>query len=184
MKQPQRCAILARVSTRHQDTESQVEALRTFAQQQGWTITAEYVDMISGSGKKQRAQFDACMLAASQKKFDVVLFYALDRLSREGMVKTVGYLEQLVRWGVRWHSYTQPFLNTGSELCDSIVLAVLSALAKQQRLDIAERTRNGLAKLKARGVRLGRPKATGQVSRTTLWRRTKLAQQASGSPAV
>ena len=183
MKQPLRCAILARVSSKHQDTESQVDALRAFAQQQGWTITSEYIDVISGSGKKTRAQFDACMLAASQKQFDVVLFYALDRLSREGVVKTIGYLEQLVRWGVRWHSYTQPFLNTGNELCDSIVLSVLAALAKQQRVDIAERTRAGLAKLKARGVRLGRPKATGKVSRTTLWRRQR-AKVIASHPAL
>jgi DNA invertase Pin-like site-specific DNA recombinase len=173
MKQPQRCAILARVSTDHQDTESQLDGLRAFASQQGWVLTAEYIDVASGSGRKARPQFDACMLAASQRKFDVLLFWSLDRLSREGIVKTIGYLEQLKTWGVGWRSYTQPFLDTGHELANSIVLSVLAALAKQQRIDISERTRTGLAKLRAKGVRLGRPEKTGTVSRQTEWRRAK-----------
>jgi len=32
------------------------------------------------------------MLAASQRNFDLLLFWALDRLSREGIVKTLSYL--------------------------------------------------------------------------------------------
>jgi DNA invertase Pin-like site-specific DNA recombinase len=41
------------------------------------------------------------MLAVSQRRFDVLLFSALDRLSREGIVKTISYLEQLQAWGCR-----------------------------------------------------------------------------------
>ena len=46
----------------------------------------------------------------------------LDRLSREGIVKTLGYLEQLKAWGVGWRSYTQPFFDTGNEMTNGIVL--------------------------------------------------------------
>lgn len=72
------------------------------------------------------------MLAASQRKFDVLLFWALDRLSREGIVKTLGYLEQLRTWGCGWRSYTQPCLDTGNEMTNGIVLSVLAAVAKQE----------------------------------------------------
>ena len=171
-----RCGILCRVSTEHQDTGSQLEALREFARQQNWIIVEEFIDIASGSGKKARPRFEACMLAASQRRFDVLLFFSLDRMSREGIVKTIGYLEQLTAWGVRWHSYTQPFLCSNSELANSIVLAVLAALAKQQRIDIVNRTRAGLARLKAKGVRLGRPVKAGAVSRQTEWRRRKRAE--------
>jgi hypothetical protein len=51
---------------------------------------------------------------------------ALDRLSRKGIVKTLGYLEQLRRWGCGWRSYTQPFLDTGNEMTNGIVLSVLA----------------------------------------------------------
>ncbi len=85
------------------------------------------MDTVTGSGKKNRPQFDA-MMAASQRKFDLLLFWALDRLSREGIVKTLGYLEQLRTWGCGWRSYTQPFLDTGNEMTNGIVLSVLAAV--------------------------------------------------------
>jgi DNA invertase Pin-like site-specific DNA recombinase len=171
-----RVAIYARVSTDKQDADNQLAQLRAFAEQQGWSIVEEFIDTVSGSGKKARPRFDACLLAASQRRFDVLLFWALDRLSREGVVKTVGYLEQLTAWGVGWRSYTQPFLDTGNEMTNSIVLAVLAAIAKQERVTISERTKAGLARVRRRGVKLGRPQATGEVSRTTLWRRSRETQ--------
>jgi DNA invertase Pin-like site-specific DNA recombinase len=121
-------------------------------------VVTEYVDTVTGSGKKNRPQFDAMMLAASQKKFDVLLFWSLDRLSREGIVKTLSYLEQLKDWGVAWRSYTQPFLDTGNEMTNGIVLSVPAAVAKQERISISERTRAGLARARRAGNKLGRPR--------------------------
>jgi DNA invertase Pin-like site-specific DNA recombinase len=79
-----RIAIYARVSTEKQDADNQLAELRSFAERQQWKTVEEFIDAGSGSGKKARPRFDACLLAASQKKFDVLLFWSLDRLSREG----------------------------------------------------------------------------------------------------
>jgi len=149
-------AIYARVSTDKQDNANQLEQLREFAQTQSWQVVTEYKDTVSGSGKKSRPQFDAVMLAASQRKFDLLLFWALDRLSREGIVKTLEYLEQLRTWGCGWRSYTQPFLDTGNEMTNGIVLSVLAAVAKQERITLSERTRAGLQRARSAGKRLGR----------------------------
>jgi DNA invertase Pin-like site-specific DNA recombinase len=173
-----RVAIYARVSTDKQDADNQLSQLRVFAQQQGWDVVHEYVDTVSGSGKRARPQFEACLLAASQRQFEVLLFWALDRLSREGIVKTITYLEQLAQWRVGWRSYTQPFLDTGNDMVNGIVLAVLAAVAKQERITISDRTKAGLARVRNSGVRLGRPQARGEVSRTTLWRRKRAATSA------
>lgn len=154
-----RVAIYARVSTRKQDTENQVPVLREFAKQQGWDVVEEFVDVISGSGKKTRPEFEKMMLAASQKQFDVVLFWALDRFSREGIVKTISYLEQFQQWNVGWRSYMQPFLDTGNEMVNGIVLSVLAAVAKQERITISERTLAGLRRARKEGKVLGRPTA-------------------------
>ena len=149
--------IYARISTRKQDELNQLAQLRDFiATQPGWNLELEFVDTASGSGKKERPQFQRMMLAASQKKFDLLLFWALDRLSREGIVKTIGYLEQLKGWGVGWRSYTQPFLDTGNDMTTGIVLSVLAAVAKQERLTISERTLAGLARAKKDGAVFGR----------------------------
>ena len=90
-----RIAIYARVSTKKQDELNQLDQLREFVKAQGWTLDTEFVDKVTGSGKKVRPQFDKMMAAASRKQFDTLLFWSLDRLSREGIVRTIGYLEQL-----------------------------------------------------------------------------------------
>ena len=157
--------IYARVSTRKQDEANQLAQLRDFATKQGWEIVAEFIDVVSGSGKKQRPQFENMMLAASQRQFDLLLFWALDRLSREGIVKTIGHLEKLKGWGVGWRSFTQPFLDTGNEMVNDIVLSVLAAVAKQERLTISERTRAGLARARREGKTLGRPEVRLNLER-------------------
>lgn len=152
-----RVAIYGRVSTKRQDEMNQLLQLREFVgQQEGWTLEAEFIDKVSGSGKKERPQFQKMMMDASQKKFDLLLFWALDRLSREGIVKTIGYLEQLKGWGIGWRSYTQPFLDTGNDMVTGIVLSVLAAVAKQERITISERTKAGLARALRDGRTLGR----------------------------
>jgi DNA invertase Pin-like site-specific DNA recombinase len=152
-------AIYARVSTRKQETDNQLQQLREFAAKQGWEIVAEYVDVVSGSGKKERPRFLAMMQDASQHRFDLLLFWSLDRLSREGIVKTLGYLQQFKSWNVGWRSYTQPFLDTGNAMVTDIVLSVLSAVAQQERLTISERTLAGLRRARRAGKVLGRPSA-------------------------
>jgi DNA invertase Pin-like site-specific DNA recombinase len=152
-------ALYARASTRKQETDNQVQVLRDFAGKQGWEIVAEYIDVVSGSGRKERPRFLAMMQDASQRKFDLLLFWALDRLSREGIVKTLGYLQQFKTWNVGWRSYTQPFLDTGNAMVTDIVLSVLAAVAQQERLTISERTLAGLHRARKAGKVLGRPTA-------------------------
>jgi len=54
------------------------------------------------------------MLAASQKQFDVLVFWSLDRLSA-GIVKTLGYLEQLRVWGIGWRASHSHFGTQATE---------------------------------------------------------------------
>ena len=150
-------AIMARVSTAKQETLNQLAQLREFASKQGWTIYAEYVDIVTGSGKKERKEFDRMMLAASQKKFDLVLFWALDRLSREGTLETLQHLQRLTSFGVDWRSYTEQYIDSCGMFRD-VVISLLATMAKQERLQIGERTRAGLERARRAGKILGRPR--------------------------
>ena len=89
--------------------------------------------------------------------FDVIVVWALDRLSREGMSRTVQLIEMLERMGIGVISYSEPYLDTTNELARNILLAVVSTLAKAERERISERTRAGLARVKRSGKKLGRP---------------------------
>jgi hypothetical protein len=86
-----------------------------------------------------------------------VLFWALDRFSREGMVPTIMYLQRLSASGIAFHSYTEPHLATDNEMVRNILLAVLASLAKVEAQKISERTRAGMARAKAQGKHIGRP---------------------------
>jgi DNA invertase Pin-like site-specific DNA recombinase len=156
-----RVAIYARVSTddKGQDPENQLRELRAWCANSGHTITQEYVEHESGrKGADKRKQFAALFDDGAKRKFDLVLFWALDRFSREGMAQTIAHLQRLTSYGVSFHSYTEPHLATDNELVRNILLALLSSLAKLEAQKISYRTKAGMARAKAKGVRIGRPR--------------------------
>jgi len=148
-------ALYLRVSTDKQETENQAVQLREFATKQGWQIIREYTDCESGSNG-DRAQFRQMLDDASRRKFDLVLFWVLDRLSREGVYQTLQHLNRLESYGVGFRSFTEPYFDSCGVFKDAVI-AIMATLAKQERIRRAERTRAGLARLKAAGKRLGRP---------------------------
>ena len=155
-----RIAIYARVSTdeKGQDPENQLRQLRQWCADAGHTIAHEYIDHESGrKGTKGRRQFARLFEDAHKRKIDCVLFRALDRFTREGMIPTIAYLQRLADHGVSFHSYTEAHLSTDNELVGNILLAVMSSLAKVESQKIGERTRAGMARAKAQGKRIGRP---------------------------
>lgn len=112
-----RIAIYARVSTddKGQDPENQLAQLRAWCA--GHEIVGEYVDHESGrKSTDKRKRFAALFEDASRRKFDCVLFWALDRFSREGMVPTIMHLQRLSAYGVSFHSFTEAHLATDNEL--------------------------------------------------------------------
>src|SRR3974377_340905 len=106
-------AIYARVSTKdgRQDTENQLKQLREFCAKQDWRIIAEYVDHASGK-RGDREAFQEMFAAASKRQFDVVLFWSLDRFSREGVFETLQHLQRLTGYGVGYRSFTEQYLDS------------------------------------------------------------------------
>ena len=152
-------AIYCRVSTRDkgQDFTNQLLALREFAAKQGWTIVNEYIDQQSAKDD-DRPAFRQMFLDASQRKFAVLLFWSLDRLSREGVLETLQHLQRLTSYGVAWRSFTEQYLDS-TGIFREAVIGILAAIAKQERVRLAERTRAGLERVRREGKRLGRPVA-------------------------
>jgi DNA invertase Pin-like site-specific DNA recombinase len=140
-----RVALYARVSTRDkgQDTENQLAQLRDFCQRQGWLVVHEYVDQASGKRGDNRQELQNMLTDACRRKFDLVLFWALDRLSREGALATLKYLEQLTAAQVGWKSFTEQYLDSCGIFRDAI-LSILATVANQERVRLSERTLAGL----------------------------------------
>ena len=155
-----RVALYGRVSTkdRGQDSENQFLQLRAFAATQGWQIVCEYTDQVSGS-KSDRAAFQKMFASASKREFDILLFWSLDRLSREGTVETLNHLQRLTGYGVNYRSYTEQYLDS-TGIFKEAVIGILAAVAKQERTRLSERTIAGLERARKAGRVGGRPKAT------------------------
>jgi predicted site-specific integrase-resolvase len=83
-----RAGLYARVSTmgKGQATDNQLIQLREFSQNQHWAVIREYEDHESG-GKADRTKFRVMLQDAAARKFDVLLFWSLDRLTREGTLE-------------------------------------------------------------------------------------------------
>jgi DNA invertase Pin-like site-specific DNA recombinase len=157
-----RVAIYARVSTDKQDNENQLLQLREFAAKQGWRIVREYVDSETGS-KSDRAEFKRMFEDASRRKFDLLVFWALDRLSREGVLETLQHLNRLTSYGVAWRSFTEQFFDSCGPFREAVI-AIMATLAKQEHVKRSERTKAGLARVRAAGRRLGRPRLGSTAS--------------------
>jgi len=153
-----RCALYGRISTRDkgQEVENQLVQLRDFAVKQGWEIVFEFKDSESGS-KSDRPQFQEMFKAASQRKFDVLLFWSLDRLSREGVLETLQHLNRLTSYGVNYRSFTEQYFDSCGIFKDAVI-SILATVAKQERIRISERVRAGVRNARAKGKVLGRPK--------------------------
>jgi DNA invertase Pin-like site-specific DNA recombinase len=160
MSSTTRVAIYARVSTdnKGQDPENQLRQLRSWCGRMGYAVVSEYVEHESGgNGAEQRKEYARLFADAARREFDMVLVWALDRFSRNGMAATVIDLQRLASYGVSFHSYTEEHLSTDNEFVRNILLATLASLAKLEREKISQRTKAGLERARAMGKRLGRP---------------------------
>lgn len=134
----------ARVSTRDQDPQMQIDALL----KAGVAMDDIYYETASGASKR-RPQFDAMMKDA--RKGDVIVFWKLDRLGRS-VRQVLDTITKLDEKGAMLRCLTQP-IDTTTAL-GRLIVTILAAVAEMERELGLERTRAGLARAKAEG-RLG-----------------------------
>ena len=150
-------AIYARVSKNDesQDPQNQINPLRDYAKALDGEVVEEYIDLASG-GSSDRENFLRMLNDADRHKFDLLLIWSLDRLSREGISNTLGYMERLKRNGIAIKSLQESWLDTRDEGLGQLLLAIFSWVAQQERRRIVERTKAGLERAKKQGKKLGR----------------------------
>lgn len=149
-----RAAIYTRVSTTRQENQNQLLQMKKFVKAQGWAVSL-FEDQESGK-TDQRSAFQAMLQAAARREFDVVVFWSLDRFSREGALPTLNHLNTLSSYGVGFRSFTEPYLDSCGLFRDAIV-AILGTIAKQERVRLSERVKAGLERSKVSGTRSGKP---------------------------
>ncbi len=152
-----RVGIYARVSTtdKGQDPELQLGLLREYASARGWTVYQEYVDQGVSGAKERRPALDDLLHASRRREIDEILVWRLDRFARSlrHLILTLGELEAV---GVAFVSLTEAIDVTTPT--GRLLVHILGALAEFERDLIRERVTAGVARARAKGRQLGRPR--------------------------
>jgi DNA invertase Pin-like site-specific DNA recombinase len=149
-----RAALYARVSTADQTCENQLLELRRYVEARGWSAR-EFVDRGVSGAKDKRPALDLLLGEAKRRRFDVLVCWRLDRLGRN-LRHLILLLDELTALGVAFVSLQEGIDATTP--AGRLQLHVLGAIAEFERERIRERVKAGLARAKAKGQRLGRPK--------------------------
>ena len=156
-----RVGIYLRVSTTGQTVQNQRQELLRVAEQRAeqraWQIVEEYVDHgISGSkGREERPAFKRLAKAAAAGQLDIVAAWSIDRIGRS-LQHLVEFMEELKQQGVGLYLHQQNV--DSSTAAGKAMLSMCGVFAEFERSIIVERVNAGLARARAQGKTLGRPK--------------------------
>ncbi len=169
LQQPVKAALYGRISTTNhgQDIGIQTRELRQFAEARGWQIVGEYLDEGISGAKDSRPELNKLMADAHKRRFDVVAVWKFDRFARS-VSHLLRALETFKALGIEFVSFSEQ-LDTSTP-AGKMVFTVLGAVAELERSLIAERVKAGLRNARAKGKRLGRPRAAVDAPKITALR--------------
>ena len=165
-------AIYVRVSTNEQTTENQVRELIEWADRAGHEVVTIYDDNgVSGAkGREYRKEFDKLLKGAVRREFDLVAAWSVDRLGRS-LQDLIGFLQELHGAGVDLYLHQQALDTTTPS--GRAMFQMMGVFAEFERSMISERVKAGLARTKAKGTKLGRPKVSAEREAQILKLRSK-----------
>jgi DNA invertase Pin-like site-specific DNA recombinase len=159
-----KAAFYARVSTNNhgQDVTLQTRELGEHIERRGWQLAGEYVDQGVSGSKDSRPELNRLMADAHRRRFDVVIVWKFDRFARS-VSHLLRALETFNALGIAFVSLTEG-IDTSTP-SGKMVFTILGAVAELERSLIVERVKAGLRNARAKGKRLGRPRAIVDVAR-------------------
>jgi DNA invertase Pin-like site-specific DNA recombinase len=150
--QTKKAAVYLRTSTDRQFTDNQRPAVLRLAEARGYEVVKVYEEQVSAV--KHRPAWAALRGGAHRGEYGAVILYALDRLGRS-MVGNVQEVLALDRLGVEVVSVREPWLDMGGPV-RTLLIAILSWVAEEERRQIASRSALGVARARAAGKTIGR----------------------------
>lgn len=160
-------AIYVRVSRSDLNLDNQLIPLKEYAEKRGWKYI---VFQEKESTRKTRPIQWNLYNRLLKREFDILLIYKLDRWARS-LQELVMHIEALMKAGVRVISYTENLDYDTS--VGKLMFHQIAAFSQYERDMIRERTLAGLARAKARGKKLGRPRGSKDKNK----RKTKITKK-------
>lgn len=150
-----KAALYLRVSTSEQETANQLPSLEDYARRQGFEIVQVYNENETAWKAGHQAELARLYEDARKGKFEVVLVWALDRLSREGALAILSLVDKLKRYGARVISYQESWTEAPGDLAD-VLYAITGWVARMESQRRSERTKAGLERARAQGKPIGK----------------------------
>jgi DNA invertase Pin-like site-specific DNA recombinase len=145
-----------RISTSEQSIQGQEYGILRFAKERHWTIDEIVNETVSGSVPYQKRKLGALLDQCKAK--DTLIVTEISRLGRS-LMEVLGVVNLCLSKGISLYTIKERF-----ELNDTInskVLVFAFGLASElERQLISQRTKEALARKRADGVQLGRPKGS------------------------
>ena len=130
--------------------------LTNWAYQRGFEVVNIYQEKESAWKNGHQRELSHLLEDARKRRFDAVLVWALDRLSREGPLAILTIVDRLKKCSVKVISYQESWTEAPGDLAD-LLYALTGWVARMESQRRSERTKAGLDRVKAQGKRLGRP---------------------------
>ena len=144
-----------RVSTSHQDVQSQRETIRAYANARNLVIDREYAVQISS--RKSISARGWTDILSELRKGDVLVVSELSRVARS-IAETALIFDALRKKSVTVHVIRENLiLSAESSLTSELIVTTLSMCAAVERKMCSERTKAGLQAAKMNGKKLGNP---------------------------
>ena len=154
-----RCAIYIRVSDPSQHAENQLPALRSWVSQRGYEVAEVYTETETAWRTRHQKELSRLVTDAYRGRFEILVVWALDRLSREVALAILQLVSRLNRYGVKVLSYQESWTEAPGELAE-LLYALTGWVARMESQRRSERTKAGLARAVAQGKKLGRPQGS------------------------
>jgi putative DNA-invertase from lambdoid prophage Rac len=159
-----KCAVWMRVSTDEQDSGNQSPEIEGLVTHRGYqeVIRYQFTDSAFKEGPEYKRNRQQLLKDAQAGKFSVLVVWAADRLSRQGIEDLLMLVRQLAERGVTVVSVQEPWLN-GDASTVQLLLAISAWIAEQESVRRSERIKAGIAKRKAAGLHTGRKAGSRDV---------------------
>lgn len=151
-----RVILYLRVSTRDQNTDNQLPALRKWVTDRGYEIAGIYQEQESAWRTGHQHEFSKLMKDLPKHRPQILLVWALDRLTRQGIGAILQIVSSFKAHGVQVISYQESWTEQMPGPMLELWYAMAGWAANFESTRLSQRVLAGLDRARAQGKALGR----------------------------